>query len=521
LVIGHWSLRAALGAFALVLSLSFATVANADVTLAPLFRDGAVLQREKPLPVWGTADAGESITVTFAGQSASATAGADGRWSVTFKPLTASAEPRDLAVSGRNKLVVHDVVVGEVWLASGQSNMAYALGGATDGKADIKAANFPLLRQFKVAQQPSFDPLANVDGAWAPALPPTAGQFTAVGYYFGLYLHQKLNVPVGIINSSWGGTAVEAWIAPDAYRANPAIGKTFAQQEKTVRAKPEEKTSYETALATWEKARADAKAAKQAFSTPAPKAPAGLPGPRTAAGLYNGMINPLVPCALRGAIWYQGEANADHAAQYPPLFAALITGWRKQFAQGDFPFYWVQLPNLERKDRDPAHPSWAALREVQTQTLALPNTGQAVTIDVGEAKNLHPKNKKTVGQRLALLALARTYRVEHVIDSGPVFKSAKREGSAYRIAYEPVAGAAEPSSGTLKASPAGLTGFELAGPDKVFHPAEAKIDGPTVVVSCAEVADPAAVRYAYANAPVAGLFNAEGLPAAPFRTDTW
>ena len=506
---------------ACVLALTFATLAHANVTLAPLFRDSAVLQRDKPVPVWGNADAGESITVSFAGQSTSATAGTDGRWAVTLKPLTASAEPRDLTVSGRNKLVVHDVVVGEVWLASGQSNMVWPLAYAADAKTDVAAAKFPLFRQFKVAQQPSFDPLATVDGAWAPALPATAGQFTAVGYYFGLSLHQRLNIPVGIINSSWGGTGVEAWIAPDAYRANPAIGKTFAQQEKAVRAKPEEKAAYIAALAAWEKARADAKTAKQAFSTPGPKAPAGLPGPRTAAGLYNGMINPLVPYALRGAIWYQGESNAGHAAQYPPCFAALITGWRTQFGQGDFPFYWVQLPNLDVGNQNKTNWSWAQLREAQTQTLSLPNTAQAITIDVGEEKGLHPKNKKPVGERLALLALARTYAVKHVIDSGPVFKSAKREGAAYRITYEPVAGASEPSSGALKAAPAGLTGFELASADKVFHPAEAKIDGATVVVTCPEVAEPAAVRYAFTNAPVAGLFNTEGLPAAPFRTDTW
>jgi len=497
----------------LLLALAFATVAHADVTLAPLFRDGAVLQRDEPVPVWGSAAAGESITVTFAGQSASATAAADGRWKVTFKPLTASAEPRDLTVSGRTKLVVHDVVVGEVWIASGQSNMVYALGGATQGKADIKAANFPMLRQFKVAQQPSLDPLATVDGAWAPALPDTAAQFSAVAYYFGLKLHQTLKVPVGIINSSWGGTAVEVWISPDAYKAAPAIGKAFAQQEKIPRLTPEAKAAYTNALAAWEKARNDAKAAKQPFATPAPKAPAGLGGSRTPAGLYNGMIAPLVPYALRGVIWYQGESNADHADQYPPYFSALITGWRKQFAQGDFPFYWVQLPNYTHANNE-TNWSWALLREAQTQTLVLPNTAQAVTIDVGDAKNLHPGNKKPVGERLALLALARTYAAKGVIDSGPVFATAKRDGHAYRIAYAPAASA-------LKAAPAGLTGFELAGADKVLHPAEAKIDGATVVVSCAEVSDPVAVRYAYRNAPVAGLFNAEGLPAAPFRTDTW
>lgn len=498
-----------------VCTLAFAAAANASVSLAPLFRDGAVLQRDKPVPVWGSADAGESLTVTFAGQSASATADADGRWSVTLKPLSASAESRDLVVSGREKIVVHDVVVGEVWIASGQSNMVWPLAYATDATTEISAANFPLLRQFKVAQQSDFTPLATVNGAWAPAVPATAGQFTGVGYYFGLALHKKLNVPVGIINSAWGGTAVEAWITPDAYRANPAIGKAFAKQEKMPRATAEEKAAYAARVAAFEQAKEDAKAARKPYTGgPAPKAPAGLPGTRTAAGLYNGMIAPLVPAALRGIIWYQGESNADHAEFYPPYFTALITGWRRQFAQGDLPFYWVQLPNLDVGGQNQANLNWACMREAQSQALSLPNTGQAVTLDVGDEKNLHPKNKKPVGDRLALIALARTYGFTDVIDRGPVFAAAKREGRGFRITYEPSA------SGLESASPA-LRGFELAGDDRVFRPADARFDGDSVIVTCPSIADPVAVRYAYRNAPVADLYNAAGLPAAPFRTDTW
>jgi sialate O-acetylesterase len=439
-VIRRWSFRAVLGAAAVMTPLS------AKVTLAPLFCDGAVLQREKPVPVWGTADAGESLTVTFAGQSATATAGADGRWSVTFKPLSASAEPRDLSVSGRSKLVVHDVVVGEVWIASGQSNMEWPLAYVTDAKKEIASAAFPLLRQFKVAKQPSFTPLTTVDGSWAPALPATAGQFSGVAYFFGAELHRKLNIPVGIINSSWGGTAVEPWISPDAYKASAELSKGFAQQEKGPRATPEEKAAYDAQQAAWIKDRDAAKAAGQSFKTEAPKAPRGTASYRTLAALNNGMIAPLVPYALRGAIWYQGESNAGHADKYATGFAALITGWRKQFSQGDFPFYWVQLPNLDVGNANQTNWSWAQMREAQTQTLTLPNTGQAITIDVGEAKGLHPKNKKPVGERLALLALARTYSVKGTVDSGPVFAAAKREGRAYRISYQP-------SASALKAAP--------------------------------------------------------------------
>ncbi|HSI09708.1 MAG: sialate O-acetylesterase [Rariglobus sp.] len=490
------------------------TPLSAKVTLAPLFCDGAVLQRGKPVPVWGTADAGEKITATFAGQQVSATAGPDGRWKVAFTPLTASAESRDLVVKGSNTLTVRDVVVGEVWIASGQSNMEWPLAYVTDPKTELAAANYPLFRQFKVERQPSAVPLATVDGAWTAATPATAGKFTAVGYFFGRSLFQKLNVPIGLINSSWGGTAVETWISPDAYRANPAIGQAFVKQEKSPQATATQIADYDAAHTAWEKAKTDAKAAKTTFTTPAPKAPAGMPSYRTPAGLNNGMIAPLVPYALRGVIWYQGESNTGHADQYAPLFSALITGWRQQFGQGDFPFYWVQLPNLDHGGLNATTWHWADLREAQTKTLALPGTGQAITIDVGEAKVLHPKNKKPVGERLALLALARTYAAKGVIDSGPLFASAKREGHAYRIFFEP-------STSALESTEPSVTGFELAGADKIFLPAEARIDGATVVVTCAGVAEPVAVRYCYRNAPTPGLFNAAGLPAAPFRTDTW
>ena len=496
------------------LACALLTPLHAAVRLAPLFADGAVLQREKPVPIWGTAAAGEKISVSFASQSLSTTAGTDGHWRVTLAALPASDSPRELIVKGTNILTVRDVLVGEVWLASGQSNMEWPLAYCTNAKAEIDAAKFPLVRQFKVARQPSFTPLPTVDGAWTPALPATAGQFSGVAYYFALELHRRLNVPVGILNSSWGGTGIDPWISPDAYRSTPGLSAAFANYEKGPRANPVEKAAYEDLRATWEKARDAAKAAKQPFTEPAPKAPAGFPTYRTITALNNGMIAPLAPFALRGAIWYQGESNTSHASGYALRLTALVSGWRTQFAQPDLPVYWVQLPNFDHGNRNSDTWHWAELREAQTKALATPNTGQAITIDVGEEKGLHPKNKKPVGERLALLALARTYAVKGVIDSGPVFEKAVREGRAYRVTYQT-------SPSPLKAAPAGLTGFELAGADQVFHPADARIDGTTVVITSAAVAEPVAVRYAYRNAPIAGLFNAEGLPAAPFRTDTW
>jgi sialate O-acetylesterase len=464
--------------------------------------------------VWGTADAGEKISVSFAGQTLSTTAGPDGRWRVNLAALPASAASRELVVKASNTLTIRDVVVGEVWLASGQSNMEWPLSHCADAKNEIASANSPLVRQLKVQRQSSFTPLATAQGAWSPALPATVGQFSGTAYYFALSLHKRLNVPVGILNSSWGGTGIDVWIDPDAYATTPELSKRFEQLQKAPRASAEEKAAYETRLAAWEKDRDAAKTARTPFNDPQPKAPAGMAGQGTTTGLYNGMIHPLTPYALRGAIWYQGESNTSHAAAYPVRFAALIKGWRKQFAQGDFPFYWVQLPNFDHGSRNADTWHWARLREAQTQTLALPNTGQAVTIDVGEIKGLHPKNKKSVGERLALLALARTYSVKDITDSGPVFAKAVREGRAYRVFFQP-------SPSPLKSAAAGLTGFELAGADKVFHPAEARIDGASVVVASPQVAEPAAVRYAFRNAPDAGLFNDAGLPAAPFRTDNW
>ncbi|WP_415663404.1 sialate O-acetylesterase, partial [Rariglobus hedericola] len=486
---------------------------HAAVSLAPLFADGAVLQREKPVPVWGTASAGEKISVNFAGQTLTTTADSKGYWRVNLAALPASSSPRDLIVNATNTVTVRDIVVGEVWLASGQSNMEWPLAYCIDAKKEIAAANFPFVRQFKVTKTPAFTPQSTVSGSWAPALPATAGQFSGVAYYFALELHRRLNVPVGILNSSWGGTGIDPWIAPDAYRTTPELAAAFANFEKGPRATAEEKTAYEALRTTWEKARDDAKAAKQPFSEPAPKAPAGLPSYRTLTALNSGMIAPLAPYALRGAIWYQGESNTSQASGYAVRLAALVVGWRTQFAQPELPVYWVQLPNFDHGNRNSDTWHWAELREAQTKALSTPHTGQAITIDVGEAKGLHPKNKKPVGERLALLALARTYIIKDVIDSGPVFASAKREGAAYRVSYQP-------SPSALKAAPAGLTGFELAGADQVFQPAEARIDGATVIVSSAQVANPVAVRYAYRNAPVAGLLNAAGLPAAPFRTDT-
>jgi sialate O-acetylesterase len=502
--------RRLVSSLAVVLAVSPALFA--DVTPATLFQDHAVLQRGKPVPVWGTADAGEQVTVTFADQSKSTVAGQDGRWSVTLDPLSASATSATLTIAGNNTLTFSDILIGEVWLASGQSNMEWAVKDTYDHALDVPAsANLPI-RHIKIPRKVSDTPLTQAGGSWQTASPATAGEFTAVGYYFARDIHALVGVPVGIINSTWGGTRAESWTDPDTLATNAALSYVGEAWSKTLAEYPALKAKHDADFEAWLQRRAAAHAAGESFSERAPGAPSGPGHHATPSGLYNAMIHPLVPFALRGTIWYQGESNAggvEQAVRYHELFSAMITGWRAKFGQGDVPFYWVQLANFS--NRDPQGDSWAFLRESQTKTLALSATGQAVAIDIGDVRDIHPRNMKDVGRRLARLALAREYGFQ-IADSGPVFQKAEREGAGYRVTF---------AHGRLTAPLNTLAGFEIAGADKVFHPADAKIERDAVLVSSAAVPEPVAVRYAWRNAPAAGLFNREGLPAAPFRTDNW
>jgi sialate O-acetylesterase len=516
-------------------------LARADVTLAPLFTDHAVLQRDKPVPVWGRADAGEKIAVTFLAQTHRTTAGADGRWIVFLDALSATTQGADLAVVGKNTLTVRDVVVGEVWLCSGQSNMEFTVDAragtwqantrADQAAAEIAAANFPLIRHVRIAQTVAESPADTVKtGGWQSATPQTVGGFTAVGYFFARDIFQKLGVPVGLVHSSWGGSPVESWMSPAALASNSAFAGVTTRWQQNIAAYPANQAAYEAALAAWTKAEATAKldAAAAGAKTkpktdgrkfynawlqknPRPRAPRGPGDSWTPAGLFNGMINPLLPYALRGALWYQGESNADRAGEYHALFAATITAWRAHFGQGDFPFYWVNLAGYKiPADRTDA--AWAFLREAQTKTLALPATGQALAIDIGNPTDIHPANKQDVGRRLALLAKNRLYGTT-VDDTGPTFAGVTREGSALRVRFTTASG--------LIAHAKPVQSLELAGADKVFRPATAKIDRETLLVSAPDVREPVAVRYAWRNAPEANLYNGAGLPAVPFRSDTW
>ena len=480
---------------------------HADVSLAGLFQDNLVFQRDRPVPIWGRADPGEKVTVTFAGQEVVTTTPADGRWIVYLDPLATQREPGEMVVSGNNRLTVGNILVGEVWLCSGQSNMAWLVKNSDRAEQEIASASFPQIRVFKVALTVSDAPTDVLKGQWTPATPSAAGDFTAVGYFFARDLHRKLGVPIGIINSSWGGTPVESWMSPAALASDPAFEVVFERWRKTLEEYPERKAAYDKTLAAWTAEQAAAKTAGQPFTKRKPAPPQGPGHHYTPAGLFNAMINPVLPFGIRGTLWYQGESNASRAAEYHKLFAAMITYWRAHFGQGDFPFYWVQLANFKTNN------DWALLREAQTETLSLPETGQALAIDIGNPDDIHPRNKQEVARRLALIAKAKVYGIPGDY-SGPMFHAAEREKNGIRVRFtHAVTG--------LIARDRPLQSFELAGRDKVFRPAMAVIEGDTVFVTSPEVKEPIEVRYAWSNSPVANLYNGAGLPATPFRSDDW
>jgi sialate O-acetylesterase len=508
-----WFLRCAL-------LLALAAVARADLTLGPLFCDGAVLQCDKPVAVWGSAAPGEVVRVEFAGQIRLAATGPDGRWLTMLDAMPANAVGADLKATGKSATVtIHDVLLGEVWLCAGQSNMEFPVKDAANAEKEIAAADQPLLRHILIAHHTAEKPQDTAEtSGWKPATPANVGDFSAVAYFFGRDLQQRLGVPVGLIDSSYGGTPIEAWMSANAIDSDPAFAFVRERWRDAVASYPSAAPEYLAKLTAWRAAdtavrlRGDKARAAWQRDNPRPHLPPGGPGdPWAPAGLYNGMINPLVPYALRGVIWYHGESNASHPAEYRPLFSALINSWRAHFAQGDIPFFWVNLANF--RPPDPTDLAWARVREAQTQTLALPNTGQAIAIDVGDPNDIHPRNKQEVGRRLALLAKHRVYGLSGD-DSGPIFASAAREGATMRVRFTHAAAG-------LVAHNHPPSGLELAGADRVFRPAVGKIDHDSLIVSSPTVKEPVAVRYAYRNAPDANLFGGNGLPVVPFRSDDW
>ena len=641
--------------------LVFVGVGRAEVRLPSIIGDNMVLQRGVKVRIWGKANAGERITVTFDRKSVNTVADAQGRWQVWLGPLKAGG-PSELTIKGDNVLTIKNVLVGEVWICSGQSNMEWALVNTVDGAEAVAQANYPEIRLFTVEHNTATSALEDVQGRWVVTTPEDAGTFSAVGYFFGREIYQQVKVPIGLINTSWGGTPAEAWTALEALRSSPELKPILDRYESSLNAGPQTKQAYERALAEWEEKNlyldSENKGEAQGYADPVtstvdwskmdlPKQfeTAGLlidgvvwfrkvvdvpatwagrdlvlnltaiddydityfngkkigstgretpnsymvprkyvvPGSLVRSGqnviavrvfdrageggfgrggemslrgaggeeislrgdwsykvelalepkrpdwgsrpepvgasnqnspgvLYNAMLAPLVPFSIRGAIWYQGESNAGRAYQYRTLFPTMIRNWRSVWGY-DFPFYFVQLPNWRARQDQPGESDWAELREAQAMTLREPHTGMAITIDVGDGDDLHPRNKLDVGRRLATLALANVYGKE-IIPSGPLFDRFKVEGNKVRISFKYGQGLKTSDGGPVK-------GFAIAGADRRFVWAEARIEGDTVVVSTPGIQKPVAVRYGWADNPLVNLYNKAGLPASPFRTDDW
>jgi sialate O-acetylesterase len=521
------------GVILFLCAIALAPCARAEVRLASPFTSHMVLQRGMKVPVWGTADAGENVTVEFAGQKISAQADADGNWRVSFKPLKASAEGRTLTVTGSHTaqpITLDDVLVGEVWLASGQSNMDFSMSkkvkyfaGVTNEEQEIAAANYPLIRMFIGEASKAYKPQMTVNGVWKVCTPETAPAFCAIGYFFARDLQREIKVPIGIIAEAYGASTAESWIRRETMASDPqlkpmldrfdAAVENFRTNRPAVVAplrSEDVSATNETVTVTNTVASGRTNAVPAGRRRGGPRDP--VQDQHNATVLFNGMINPVIPYAIRGAIWYQGESivgGADGIALYPHVEETLIKDWRALWGEGDFPFYIVQLAGQEAASNSPK------VREAQALGLSLPNTGMVVTTDIGEAHNVHPKNKQDVGDRLSRIALANVYG-RTIEFSGPMYKSMEVEGGAIRVTFSHLGGGLVAKGGEP------LKWFVIAGADMKFVPAEAKIDGDTVIVSSSEVTVPVAVRYAWVNFPDGcNLFNAAGLPAAQFRTDNW
>jgi len=485
----------------------------AGFRLAAPISDHMVLQREKPVAVWGWADAGESVTVAFAGQSKTANAGTDGKWTLKLDALVASAEPRTLVVTGKDghKLEVKDVLVGEVWLGSGQSNMAMNVQSSNNFDAEKAAAQYPLIRHYQESSTHAEQPQAEGKGSWKACTPANVGGFSAVLYFFGREIHREVGVPVGLVNTSVGGTPIESWVAAEAQASHPETKANFDALLKAYQDFDATKATavYEKQVAAWKIAVDKAKAAKSELPRK-PYEPIAMRkfkgGP---AGLYNGKVANLAPYTLRGMLWYQGEGNAGNAGLYDKQLSQLVTSWRTLWSD-EVAFAWVQLPNYRDSDSE----SWPRIRESMMKVLALPKTGMAITLDIGDPKDIHPKNKQDVGLRLSYWALATVYGKKVPAVSGPLPSGSKVEGASLRVSLQHAAGLKTRDGGALR-------GFHIAGADKVWKNASARIEGTEVVLSSPEVAAPVAARYAWAENPDCNLVNGAGLPATSFRTDDW
>jgi sialate O-acetylesterase len=471
-----------------------ASSAFADVQLPGIISDHMLLQRGVPVRIFGKAQPGEAVGVTFRGQAAQTTTDATGRWEVWLDPLMPGAAA-DMTIKGANTLTVADVLVGDVWVGSGQSNMQFAVRQSDNAEAEIAAAKYPQIRLFYVPRKTSPVPVEDVDAKWVVCSPETIGEFSAVLYFFGREMHKDLKVPMGLIHTSWGGTPIAAWISGPSLVSNARLEPFLTFWANVIRQYPLNTTRYEQNLKKWE-------AAGSQGARPA--APMGPGHPHEPGTLYNAMVAPIIKYTIKGALWYQGETEAGRAQGhiYGEALMTLVQDWRRAFGQGDFPFYWVQLANYGNAAKN-GH--WMRVQEGQVKATALRNTGVVVITDIGNPTDIHPKNKQDVGRRLALLAENK--------GASPSYRQFTREGNAIRIWFDH----AETALKTRGGGP--VTGFQIAGPDGKYVPATATIEGTTVRVSSPDVPEPKSVRYAWDYNPDGNLVNALGLPASLFRTD--
>lgn len=496
----------------LVCFLILVSCLRAELKLPAVIGDHMVLQQKQANPIWGWDTPGTKITVTFAGQRHKAVAGTDGKWTVKLDPVAANAAPQTLTIKGSSSRKIEDVLVGEVWMCSGQSNMQWEFQNTYTGDVEGAATKHPNLRLISVPQVGTQELQNDFKGQWEAANPETVKKFSAIGLIYGRYLHEILGVPVGLIDNAWGGSSAEAWIRRTTIEQDPRFKLLMesAVKQETTLLSAEGKAAFEASLAKWKADSAKAKAENK----PAPRQPGDwLTGNHRPGNIFAGVVHPTLGYGIKGVIWYQGESNAGRAYEYAELFPFMIEQWRKEQGQGDFSFYWVQLADFKAEKAEPGESDWAELRETQTKTLRLPNTGQAVIIDLGEGRDIHPRNKYDVATRLVRWALVKDYGMKFPYRS-PEYRSLAIAGNKATVTLDCF-------GSTLRAfDVADPVGFAICGADKVWHWATGKIIGDNQVEVWSDaVAAPVAVRYAWADNPRCNLFSKEGLPVTPFRTD--
>lgn len=506
--------------FALV---SLAAVsARAELKLPAIIGDNMVLQQKQTNPIWGWDAPGTVVTVKFGAQTVTGKADEKGRWSVKLDPVPASAKPATMSIAGTTQREIKNILVGEVWICSGQSNMGFSVDRALDADMEMAMAKYPNIRLISVPQVGTQEIQDDFKGQWEPCSPQNVGGFTAVGFFFGRILHETLDVPVGLIDNAWGGSSAEAWVRRDLLEKDKRYTDLMARWKKQeAEYSPEKfekvKAAYAEKQKAWNEARKEAVKNKQPLPPALLRPPTDeMKGQHRPGNLYAGVLHPTIGYGIKGVIWYQGESNAGRAYEYTYLFPMMIQHWRDEWKQGDFPFYWVQLADFKAEQPEPGDSDWAELREAQTKTMSLlKNTGQAVITDLGEGKDIHPQNKRDVAERLVRWALVKDYGIKIPYRS-PELKSMEVQGNRAVVTVDCF------GSSLRTVDTAEVKGFAICGEDKKWVWADAKLVGnDKIEVSSKAVAKPLAVRFAWADNPVWNVYSKEGLPLTPFRTDNF